>query len=114
MIKADVIIAEQRQIIEVPVDDKSDAIRVLWNTYGIGIDIKGWVDDDEVVKDEADSNESTDSNESNGTSGSTQGDILDDDEVVKDEQVDSAEPDYSDESDGTSGDPQGDILQTNE
>ena len=78
MIKADVVIAEQRQIIEVPVDDKSDAIRVLWNTYGLGIDIKGWVEDDqEEVKDEqTDSNESTDSNEPDGTSGDPQGDIL--------------------------------------
>ena len=77
MIKADVKIAEQRQIIEVPVDDKSDAIRVLWNTYGPGIDIKGWVEDQEEVKDEqTDSNESSDSNESDGTSGDPQGDIL--------------------------------------
>ena len=77
MIKADVKIAEQRQIIEVPVDDKSEAIRVLWDTYGLGIDIKGWVDDDEEVKDEqTDSNESTDSDESDGTSGDPQGDIL--------------------------------------
>lgn len=78
MIKADVKIAEQRQIIEVPVDNKSDAIRVLWNTYGPGIDIKRWVEDDqEEVKDEqVDSNESIDSNESDGTSGDPQGDIL--------------------------------------
>ena len=77
MIKADVKIAEQRQIIEVPVDDKSDAIRVLWNTYGPGIDIKGWVEDQEEVKDEqTDSNESTDSDESDGTSGDSQGDVL--------------------------------------
>ena len=78
MIKADVKIAEQRQIIEVPVDDKSDAIRVLWNTYGPGIDIKRWVEDDqEEVKDEqVDSNESSDSNESDGTSRDLQGDIL--------------------------------------
>lgn len=78
MIKADVKIAEQRKIIEVPVDDKSDAIRVLWNTYGLGIDIKGWVEDEEEeVKDEqTDSNESTDSDESDGTSGDPQGDIL--------------------------------------
>lgn len=82
MIKADVKIAEQRQIIEVPVDDKSDAIRVLWNTYGPGIDIKRWVEDDqEEVKDEqVDSNESSDSNESDGTSGDPQGDILQTDE----------------------------------
>lgn len=78
MIKTDVKIAEQRQIIEVPVDNKSDAIRVLWNTYGPGIDIKRWVEDDqEEVKDEqVDSNESSDSNESDGTSGDPQGDIL--------------------------------------
>ena len=78
MIKADVVIAEQRQIVEVPVDDKSDAIRVLWNTYGLGIDIKGWIEDDqEEVKDEqTDSNESTDSDESDGTSGDEKGDIL--------------------------------------
>ena len=77
MIKADVKIAEQRRIIEVPVDNKSDAIRVLWNTYGPGIDIKGWVEDQEEVKDEqTDSNESSDSNESDGTSGDEKGDIL--------------------------------------
>lgn len=78
MIKADVVIAEQRQIIEVPVDNKSDAIRVLWDTYGPGIDIKRWVEDDqEEVKDEqVDSNESSDSNESDGTSRDSQGDIL--------------------------------------
>lgn len=78
MIKADVKIAEQRQIIEVPVDNKSDAIRVLWNTYGPGIDIKRWVEDDqEEVKDEqVDSNESSDSNESDGTSGDQERDLL--------------------------------------
>ena len=78
MIKADVKIAEQRQIIEVPVDNKSDAIRVLWNTYGPGIDIKRWVEDDqeEVEDEQVDSNESSDSNESDGTSGDPQGDIL--------------------------------------
>ena len=78
MIKADVKISEQRQIIEVPVDNKSDAIRVLWNTYGPGIDIERWVEDDqEEVKDEqTDSNESTDSDESDGTSGDEKGDIL--------------------------------------
>ncbi|MGX6423249.1 hypothetical protein ACVB9K_01305 [Streptococcus infantarius] len=78
MIKADIKIAEQRQIVEVPVDNKSDAIRVLWNTYGLGIDIKRWVEDDqEEVKDEqVDSNESIDSDESAGTSGAQEGDVL--------------------------------------
>lgn len=78
MIKADIKIAEQRQIVEVPVDNKSDAIRVLWNTYGLGIDIKRWVEDDqEEVKDEqVDSNESTDIDESAGASGDEKGDVL--------------------------------------
>lgn len=77
MIKADVVIAEQRQIVEVPVDNKSDAIRVLWNTYGLGIDIKRLVDDDEEVKDEqVDSTEPDNSDESDGTSGDQQGDVL--------------------------------------
>lgn len=66
MIKADVVIAEQRQIVEVPVDNKSDAIRVLWNTYGLGIDIKRWVEDEEVKDEQTDSNESSDSGESSG------------------------------------------------
>lgn len=78
MIKADIKIAEQRQIVEVPVDNKSDAIRVLWNTYGLGIDIKRWVEDDqEEVKDEqVDSVKSIDSDESAGTSGTQEGDVL--------------------------------------
>ena len=76
MIKADVQIAEQRQIVDVPVDNKSDAIRVLWNTSGLGIDIKRWVDDEEVKDEQTDSNESSDSNESDGTSGDPQGDVL--------------------------------------
>lgn len=76
MIKADVVIAEQRQIVEVPVDNKSDAIRVLWNTYGLGIDIKRWVEDEEVKDEQVDSNESSDSGEPSGKGGDPQGDIL--------------------------------------
>ena len=76
MIKADVVIAEQRQIVDVPVETKQEATRVLWDTYGLAIDIKGWVDDDEEVKDEADSAEPDNSDESDGASGSTQGDVL--------------------------------------
>lgn len=78
MIKADVKIAEQRQIIEVPVDNKSDAIRVLWDTYGPGIDIKRWVEDDqeEVEDEQVDSVESNDIDESDRASGDTKGDVL--------------------------------------
>lgn len=64
MIKADIKIAEQRQIVDVPVETKSEAIRVLWNTYGLGIDIKRWIEEE---KDEqTDSNEPTNSDESDG------------------------------------------------
>lgn len=82
MIKADVAIAEQRQIIDVPVETKSEAIRVLWNTYGPAIDIKRWVEDEqeEVKDDQVDSNESDDSGELDGASGDSQGDILQADE----------------------------------
>lgn len=38
MIKADVVIAEQRQVVDVPVETKPEAIRVLWDTYGLAID----------------------------------------------------------------------------
>ena len=78
MIKADVAIAEQRQIIDVPVETKSEAIRVLWNTYGLAIDIKRWVEDEqEEVKDEqVDSNEPDDSGEPSGKGGDEKGDIL--------------------------------------
>lgn len=77
MIKADVTIAEQRQIIDVPVETKSEAIRVLWNTYGPAIDIKRWVEDEqEEVQDEADSDKPDDTGESDRTSGDTKGDIL--------------------------------------
>lgn len=78
MIKADVVIAEQRQIVDVPVETKSEAIRVLWDTYGLAIDIKRWVEDEEeeVEDEQTDSNESSDSNESDRTSGDQEGDLL--------------------------------------
>ncbi|MGA4766086.1 hypothetical protein [Streptococcus infantarius] len=76
MIKADVVIAEQRQIVDVPVDNKSDAIRVLWDTYGLGIDIKGWVDDEEVEDEQIDSTEPDNPDESDGTGGDEKGDVL--------------------------------------
>lgn len=76
MIKADVVIAEQRQIVDVPVETKPEAIRVLWDTYGLGIDIKGWVDDEEVENGQTDSTESDNPNGSAGTSGDEKGDVL--------------------------------------
>lgn len=80
MIKADVVIAEARQVVDVPVETKSEAIRVLWDTYGLAIDIKGWVDDEEVKDEQNDSTEPDNSDEFDGTSGDPQGDILQTDE----------------------------------
>ncbi|WP_205402146.1 hypothetical protein [Streptococcus lutetiensis] len=78
MIKADVTIAEQRQIVDVPVETKSEAIRVLWNTYGLAIDINRWVEDkkQEEVEDEIISDEPDNAGEPSGASGDTKGDVL--------------------------------------
>lgn len=80
MIKADVTIAEQRQNIDVPVMAKSDAIRVLWKTYGIAIEIHSLTEvkteTEEEVEDEIISDGADNSNESDGTSGNQKGDIL--------------------------------------
>lgn len=83
MIKADVTIAEQRQIIDVPVTNESDAIRVLWNTYGAAIKINRWIETEqkeEVEDEQIDSNEPDDTGESDRTSGDTKGDVLQADE----------------------------------
>jgi hypothetical protein len=84
MIKADVVIAEQRQIIDVPVMTKSEAIRVIFEQFGISTEIKRWIDDEQEQ------------------------------EEVKDEQVDSEESNHVDDAERASGNQKGDILQTNE
>ena len=82
MIKADIVVAERRFNVDVPVATESEAIRVLWNTYGLGIEIKRWLPTEnsnvleEVQDEQVDSNESNDSNELDGASGDPQGDIL--------------------------------------
>lgn len=83
MIKADVTIAEQRQVIDVPVTNESDAIRVLWNTYGAAIKINRWIETEEkeeVEDEQIDSNEPDDTGESDRASGNPQGDVLQADE----------------------------------
>lgn len=85
MIKADVVIAEQRQIIDVPVMTKSEAIRVIFEQFGISTEIKRWIDDEEQKQEE-----------------------------VKDEQVDSEESNHVDDAERASGNEKGDVLQANE
>lgn len=79
MIKADVVIAEQRQIIDVPVMTKPEAIRVIFKTYGISTEIKRWIEDkeQEEVKDEqVNSEESNDVDDAKRASGNQEGDVL--------------------------------------
>ncbi len=80
MIKADVVIAEQRQIIDVPVMTKSEAIRVIFKTYGISTEIKRWIDDEqeqeEVRNEQVNSEESNDVDDAKRASGNQKGDIL--------------------------------------
>lgn len=79
MIKADVVIAEQRQIIDVPVMTKPEAIRVIFKTYGISTEIKRWIEDEEQeeVKDEqVNSEESNNVDDAKRASGDTKGDVL--------------------------------------
>lgn len=85
MIKADVVIAEQRQIIDVPVMTKSEAIRVIFEQFGISTEIKRWVEDEEQEQEE-----------------------------VRNEQVDSEESNHTDDAKRASGDEKGDVLQVNE
>ena len=79
MIKADVVIGEQRQIIDVPVMTKPEAIRVIFKTYGISTEIKRWIEDEEQeeVKDEqVNSEESNDVDDAKRASGNKKGDVL--------------------------------------
>lgn len=79
MIKADVVIAEQRQIVDVPVMTKSEAIRVIFNTFGFSTEIKRWIEDkeqEEVRNEQVNSEESNDVDDAKRTSGAQEGDIL--------------------------------------
>lgn len=79
MIKADVVIAEQRQIIDVPVMTKPEAIRVIFKTYGISTEIKRWIEDEEQeeVKDEqVNSEESNNVDDAKRASGNQKGAVL--------------------------------------
>lgn len=79
MIKADVVIAEQRQIIDVPVMTKPEAIRVIFKTYGISTEIKRWIEDEEqeeVRNEQVNSEESNDVDDAKRASGDSQGDVL--------------------------------------
>lgn len=72
MIRAELTLGGQLEIIDFDVETKSEAIEQIWNTYGYLTRIERLSE----VEDEADSVKSIDTDESVGTSGDTEGDIL--------------------------------------
>ncbi|SNU09758.1 hypothetical protein SAMN05216470_2012 [Streptococcus equinus] len=72
MIRAELTLGGQLEVVHFDVETKSEAIEKVWDTYGYLTRIERLSE----VEHETDSIKSIDSNESAGTSGSTQGDIL--------------------------------------
>lgn len=73
MVRAEIELGGQLEVINIDVKTKSEAIEKIWNMFGYMTYI---ISLEEVEDEQVDSNESDDSNELNGASGSTQGDIL--------------------------------------
>lgn len=72
MIRAELTLGGQLEVINFDVKTKSEAIGKIWNTYGYLTTIERLSE----VEDETDSVKSIDSDESAGTSGAQEGDIL--------------------------------------
>lgn len=72
MIRAELTLGGQLEVIDFDVETKSEAIEKVWNTYGYLTTIERLSE----VEDETDSVKSIDSNESAGASGNQKGDIL--------------------------------------
>lgn len=72
MIRAEIELGGQLEVINIDVKTKPEAIEKIWNMFGY----MTYIINLEEVEDEADSNEPIDSDESAGASGDTQGDIL--------------------------------------
>lgn len=73
MIRAEIELGGQLEVINIEVKTKSEAIEKIWNMFGYMTYI---ISLEEVEDEQVDSNESDDSNELDGTSGDPQGDIL--------------------------------------
>lgn len=72
MIRAELTLGGQLEIIDFDVETKSEAIEQIWNTYGYLTRIERLSE----VEDEADSVKSIDIDEPAGTSGAQEGDVL--------------------------------------
>lgn len=72
MIRAELTLGGQLEVINFDVETKSEAIEKVWNTYGYLTTIERLSE----VEDEADSIKSIDIDESTGTSGAQEGDVL--------------------------------------
>lgn len=72
MIRAELTLGGQLEIIDFDVETKSEAIEKVWNTYGYLTRIERLSE----VEDEADSVKSIDIDEPTGTSGAQEGDVL--------------------------------------
>lgn len=73
MIRAEIELGGQLEVVLIEAESKSKAIEKIWDTYGYMTYIVGL---EEVVDGETDSNEPIDVDESAGTSGDTEGDVL--------------------------------------
>ena len=72
MIRAELTLGGQLEVINFDVETKSEAIEKVWNTYGYLTTIERLSE----VEDETDSVKPIDSDESAGTSGDEKGDVL--------------------------------------
>ena len=72
MIRAELTLGGQLEVINFDVETKSEAIEKVWNTYGYLTTIERLSE----VENETDSVKSIDSDESAGTSGDEKGDVL--------------------------------------
>ncbi|MCO4577900.1 hypothetical protein Si071_01402 [Streptococcus infantarius subsp. infantarius] len=72
MIRAELTLGGQLEVVNFDVETKSEAIEKVWNTYGYLTRIERLSE----VEDEADSVKSIDIDEPAGTSGAQEGDVL--------------------------------------
>lgn len=72
MIRAEIELGGQLEVINIDVETKSEAIEKIWSMFGY----MTYIISLEEVEDESDSVESNDIDESAGASGNSQGDIL--------------------------------------
>lgn len=73
MIRAEIELGGQLEVINIDVKTKSEAIEKIWNMFGYMTYI---ISLEEVEDEQVDSNESDDSNELDGASGDEKGDVL--------------------------------------